>query len=67
MSRAISQQNNSINSKKYPGTRQICDMCGEPTGRCEEDGYFDNNENVYCEHCFNSGLRIRQEEVKGNE
>ena len=26
-----------INAREYPGTRQLCVECDEPTGRCEED------------------------------
>lgn len=28
-----------INRSHYPGTRQLCSKCEEPTGFCEEDGY----------------------------
>lgn len=40
-----------INSREYPGTRQLCITCSEPTGRCEEDGIFDIDGNPYCESC----------------
>lgn len=29
-----------INRHNYPGTRQICVRCDEPTGRCEDDGIW---------------------------
>jgi len=36
--RALSQDAHAaINSSHYPGTRQLCAECEEPTGRCEED------------------------------
>jgi len=36
----MQSQHNIINSKEYPGTRQICINCDEPTGRCEDDGIW---------------------------
>lgn len=39
------------NSYNYPGTRQICTICDEPTGRCEEDGYFIDSDAV-CRECY---------------
>lgn len=46
------------NSQNYPGTRQLCTYCEQPTGRCEEDQIF--VENLYgtsflgplCEECY---------------
>lgn len=29
------------NSSHYPGTRQLCSICEEPTGKCEEDAFWD--------------------------
>lgn len=29
-----------INAREYPGTRQLCCVCDEPTERCEEDGIW---------------------------
>ncbi len=40
------------NASNYPGTRQICASCGEPTGRCEEDGHFNADGEALCEECF---------------
>lgn len=45
----------SYNSTHYPGTREICSLCGEPTGRCEGDSlYLFNCENdgPVCEKCY---------------
>ena len=59
MGKKISQKEHQIiNSREYPGTRQLCVLCGEPTEKCEEDGYYDDEGNSYCEQCFHSGLRV---------
>lgn len=29
-----------INAREYPGTRQLCVACDQPTGRCEEDSIY---------------------------
>ena len=29
-----------INAKEYPGTRQLCVRCDQPTGRCEDDSIY---------------------------
>jgi hypothetical protein len=44
------------NSYNYPGTRQLCDICGEPTGNCEEDSLHDCQGNTLCEDCFEETL-----------
>jgi len=41
-----------INAVEYPGTRQICAKCGEPTGRCEDDSIFIGDEGPLCEACY---------------
>ncbi len=44
-------------SYNYPGTRQICCKCDDPTGLCEEDGIFDEDGEPYCRDCaIGSGL-----------
>ena len=40
------------NKTNYPGTLQLCDICDSPTGRCEEDTLWDENDNVLCEDCY---------------
>lgn len=51
--RALDQSTHErINAKHYPGTRQICTTCDEPTGRCEEDGYFDDRGEPHCRDCY---------------
>jgi len=39
------------NAMNYPGTRQICCKCDEPTGYCDEDGTFDDDGKPYCTPC----------------
>jgi ferredoxin len=47
-----------INSREYPGTRQLCIECGEPTERCEEDAiYTDDGLGPFCLECYH----IREE------
>ena len=42
---ALSQSDHeAINARHYPGTRQLCCTCEQPTGRCEDD-------TMYCEAC----------------
>ena len=41
-----------INAKEYPGTRQLCSECGEPTGRCEEDSLCNIDGQPFCENCW---------------
>lgn len=44
-----------INAREYPGTRQLCDSCGEPTERCEEDAIYDTGgSGPYCLKCWHS-------------
>jgi len=41
------------NASHYPGTRQICSMCEQPTGRCEEDTIFHPvTEQPICHDCL---------------
>jgi len=49
--RALSQdQHDAWNASTYPGTRQLCSECGEPTGRCEDDT-IDGPRGPVCEGC----------------
>lgn len=42
------------NATHYPGTRQMCVVCDEPTERCEEDSiYTEEGQGPLCEHCYN--------------
>lgn len=50
--RALTQaQHEAWNARNYPGTRQICCKCDEPTENCEEDGIFDDDGNPHCYDC----------------
>jgi len=41
------------NATHYPGTRQMCIKCGEPTDRCEEDAiYTDDGMGPLCPACY---------------
>jgi hypothetical protein len=39
------------NARNYPGTRQLCCKCEQPTGRCEEDSIHREDEGPFCEEC----------------
>ncbi len=53
MSKALDQATHEkINSNEYPGTRQLCFECDEPTGRCEEDTLEIDGHAPLCEECF---------------
>ncbi|WP_280568164.1 hypothetical protein [Chromohalobacter sp. 296-RDG] len=61
---AISQGEHAAwNADNYPGTLQLCNECDEPTGRCEEDGiYADDDGEIgpLCEACW-AAMRPDQE------
>lgn len=41
------------NRDNYPGTRQICEKCGNPTERCEYDSlYLDDGTGPLCDDCY---------------
>ena len=41
----------SWNRENYPGTLQICTICGAPTGFCEEDGIRAEDGEPLCDNC----------------
>jgi len=45
------------NAINYFGTRQICVRCQEPTGRCEEDSIYADEEGPLCPECYRNGKR----------
>ncbi len=49
------------NATHFPGTRQLCCQCGEPTGNCEEDSIFIDDLGPLCEDCY-SHIKVEQEE-----
>ncbi|WP_435638269.1 hypothetical protein [Carnimonas bestiolae] len=50
----MSQSSHSAwNAGNYPGTLQMCSMCGEPTERCEEDSiYIEGFDDPVCMQCY---------------
>lgn len=42
----------SWNASHDPGTRQICDRCNKPTGRCEEDTFWNDLGEHLCDECL---------------
>ncbi len=41
-----------INAQHYPGTRQLCCKCDDPTGRCEEDSFYVGELGPLCRDCW---------------
>jgi hypothetical protein len=37
-------EHEAINAREYPGTRQLCVICEQPTGRCEDDSIYINDD-----------------------
>ena len=55
--RALSQSDHSAwNATHYPGTRQLCVHCDEPTGRCEDDAIYVGDVGPLCAECCNDEL-----------
>ena len=45
------------NARNFPGTRQLCEECGEATGRCEDDSLYadyDGDIGPLCEDCWHT-------------
>ena len=45
------------NARNFPGTRQLCEECGVPTGRCEDDSLYgdeDHEIGPLCEDCWHT-------------
>jgi len=42
-----------INASNYPGTRQLCCECDQPTERCEDDSIFVGDTGPLCADCGN--------------
>ena len=45
-------EHESWNASHYPGTLQLCSICDEPTGRCEEDAIWTSEGEPLCENCY---------------
>ena len=43
-----------INADSYPGTREICINCGDPTGKAGkgDDSLYLYDEGPYCQDCY---------------
>lgn len=39
------------NARNWPGTLQLCEICEQPTGRCEEDEIMNAHGQRVCEEC----------------
>lgn len=51
--RALDQSTHErINASNYPGTRQLCAICDEPTGKCEDDGNYAGDIGPLCDACL---------------
>jgi hypothetical protein len=53
-----------INAREYPGTRQLCKRCEQPTDRCEEDAIYlddDGEEGPLYEDCYHSAADGKKE------
>lgn len=49
------------NAGNYPGTRQLCSICDEPTGRCEDDTLSVGEDGPFCEKCYRSEKKLKGE------
>ncbi len=45
-------EHEAINAREYPGTRQLCSICDQPTHRCEEDELRIEDDGPFCEECY---------------
>lgn len=45
------REHEAINAREYPGTRQLCLDCEEPTERCEEDAIYVDDVGPLCPAC----------------
>ncbi len=51
--RAMSQSEHARwNAQNYPGTRQICVKCDEPTGNAEDHSNYTEDNGPYCGKCY---------------
>ena len=47
------KEHQAINRVEYPGTRQLCAVCNEPTEHCEEDAiYLEDRSGPLCPDCY---------------
>ena len=58
-------QHEAWNAGNYPGTLQLCSQCDEPTGRCEDDSlYADDDREIgpLCMECYRKTPAYRMAE-----
>lgn len=48
----LQSEHEAWNTSEYPGTRQMCSQCDEPTGRCEDDELLTDNSEPLCPECW---------------
>ena len=49
------------NATHYPGTRQMCIECDEPTERCEEDSFDVDGHGPLCRECYYKAIPTLEE------
>ena len=61
--KALSQNEHAAwNAITSPGTLQLCDTCGDTTGRCEEDAiYLDSGDGPLCQECFHNSDEFKEQ------
>ena len=60
-------EHEAINRREYPGTRQLCERCGDFTERCEEDAiYTDGGEGPLCAGCYDAASAPAEERCKAS-
>ena len=47
------------NANHYPGTRQLCCVCDEPTGRCEEDAHYVEDDGPFCDEHYEAAKELK--------
>jgi hypothetical protein len=52
------------NSHEYPGTRQLCTKCDDPTGRCEDDSLYFGDDGPLCEECYKMYESVQGGEIR---
>ena len=55
-----------INVSNFPGSRQLCSECGDPTGRCEDDT-IDGRDGPICEACREEGYGLPDDDYEPTE
>jgi hypothetical protein len=51
----LQSEHEAWNAEHYPGTRQLCSQCEQPTGRCEDDTLCFDDGAPLCENCYREG------------